>query len=84
MIAAGDRIGIPGRGRPVTRAFTTTHTGRNVVLITMTTQITGTRNGEDWPPVGATINLPDGEAADLIAAGYAEAAPQPAARKAKD
>jgi hypothetical protein len=39
----------------------------------MTTHITGYRNGEPWPPAGGTVDLPDHEAADLIAAGYAEA-----------
>lgn len=41
------------------------------MLVTMTTHITGTRNGEEWPAVGGTIELPDGEAAHLIAAGLA-------------
>ena len=34
-------------------------------------QISGLRNGIDWPPAGGTINLPDAEASDLIAAGIA-------------
>ena len=39
--------------------------------ITMRVGITGTRNGEDWPPVGGTINLPADEAAALVEAGLA-------------
>lgn len=39
--------------------------------VTMKAQIAGTRDGEDWPPVGAAIDLPDDEAADLITNGYA-------------
>jgi len=39
--------------------------------VKMIAQLTGTRDGEDWPRVGATIDLPDAEAADLIMNGYA-------------
>lgn len=46
------------------------------MLITMTAQITGTRNGVEWPAIGAAFEVPDLEAADLIAAGLAEAAAQ--------
>jgi hypothetical protein len=42
--------------------------------VTMKTNITGYRNGEPWPGVGGTIDLPDGEAADMIANGYAKEA----------
>lgn len=79
---SGWQAGFPGRDRPATRAFTTTR-WRTPMLITMTANITGTRNGVDWPAVGGTIDVPDSEAADLIAAGLAEAAPDPvpAARK---
>lgn len=31
--------------------------------------LTGTRDGVDWPPIGEAFDLPDGEAADYIAAG---------------
>ena len=41
------------------------------MLAKMIAQLTGTRDGEDWPRVGATIDLPDAEAADLIMNGYA-------------
>lgn len=34
-------------------------------------QISGLRNGVDWPSAGGIINLPDAEASDLIAAGLA-------------
>ena len=55
------------------------------MLVKMKTAIGGYRNGEAWPPVGGTIDLPDHEAADMIANGYAEPteeaadAPAPAA-----
>lgn len=39
--------------------------------VVMTVGIGGFRNGEPWPAAGDTIDLPDLEAADLIAAGYA-------------
>lgn len=39
--------------------------------VRMKGDITGTRNGEPWPPVGGEIDLPDEEAANLCAAGMA-------------
>ncbi len=39
----------------------------------MKLQILGSRNGVRWPAPGETKDLPSGEAADLIAAGVAEA-----------
>ena len=41
--------------------------------VKMQTQISGTRNGQDWPAKGEIIDLPDDEAKDLIAGGLAEA-----------
>lgn len=38
----------------------------------MLTRIEGTRNAVRWPEAGGVVDLPDGEAADLIAAGLAE------------
>lgn len=32
-------------------------------------QISGTRDGEDWPPPGTVLDFPEAEARDLIAAG---------------
>lgn len=40
--------------------------------ITMLVAITGTRDGDEWPDVGGTLDVPDREAADLIAVGYAK------------
>ena len=40
--------------------------------VRMRTQITGTRNGEDWPALGEVINLPAEEARDMIHSGIAE------------
>lgn len=37
--------------------------------VRMLVGITGTRDGVDWPPIGGVLDLPDGEAADYIAAG---------------
>lgn len=42
--------------------------------VEMLTQISGTRNGEEWPAPGATIEVPAHEAAGLILAGYAKEA----------
>ena len=51
--------------------------------VEMTTQISGTRNGEEWPAPGATIEVPAHEGDSLILAGYAKEAtdaptPEPA------
>lgn len=43
--------------------------------VRMRKHITGARNGLAWPNVGELIELPDHEAADMIANGYAEEAP---------
>ena len=43
--------------------------------IRMKQNITGTRNGLEWPAVGTVIEIRDNEGADLIAAGLAEEAP---------
>jgi hypothetical protein len=44
--------------------------------IRMLQQMSGPRgDGQPWPAVGAMITVPDGEAADLIAARIAEAVP---------
>jgi hypothetical protein len=40
----------------------------------MLRKIGGTRNGVEWPDVGGVLDVPDHEAVDLIAAGYAERA----------
>ena len=41
--------------------------------IQMTARISGTRDGQDWPARGGIINVPKGEADDLIRAGLAVA-----------
>ena len=51
--------------------------------VEMLTQISGTRNGEEWPAPGATIEVPAHEGDSLILAGYAKEAtdaptPEPA------
>lgn len=42
-----------------------------MLRVRMKTHITGYRNGEPWPQRGGHIDLPDNEAADLVANGYA-------------
>lgn len=48
--------------------------------VEMKIKIAGSRNGVRWPPAGEVVDLPDGEAADLCAAGLAKpvAAPKKA------
>ncbi|MFI6861783.1 hypothetical protein ACIBKZ_18105 [Streptomyces sp. NPDC050421] len=40
--------------------------------IRMKVTLSGTRNGEDWPPAGEIADIPTGEAQHLIASGIAE------------
>ena len=47
--------------------------------VEMKIRIAGSRNGVRWPEAGGVVDLPDGEAADLCAAGLAA----PVAEKAK-
>lgn len=42
--------------------------------VTMRTTFSGYRDGEPWPEVGQSVDVPDHEAADLIANGYAKEA----------
>ena len=42
--------------------------------VVMAVGITGTRDGVDWPAVGESVDLPESEARDLIAAGHAREA----------
>lgn len=41
--------------------------------VRMLTQITGTRDGKDWPKPGEEIDLPEDEAVQLLDAHMAEA-----------
>ncbi len=41
------------------------------MIVTMRRQISGTRDGVDWPAPGETIDVPDDEAAQLISLGHA-------------
>ncbi len=43
------------------------------MIVTMRRQISGTRDGVDWPAPGETIDVPDDEAMQLISLGHAEA-----------
>jgi hypothetical protein len=49
--------------------------------IRMLVDIAGTRNGVEWPPRGESIDLPEQEALDYIAAGLAEADATPGPAK---
>lgn len=42
--------------------------------VIMRASISGTRDGADWPPKGAVIDLPDAEAVDMLGAGLASPA----------
>ena len=39
--------------------------------VVMRQQISGTRNGKPWPPVGGQVDLPEQEAEALVASGVA-------------
>jgi len=43
--------------------------------IRMKVQMSGTRNGQPWPPVGEPVDLPAGEAQRLCASGIAKDIP---------
>lgn len=43
--------------------------------VIMRVNISGTRNGSEWPPVGGVVELPDAEAVDLLNARLADPAP---------
>ena len=50
----------------------------------MLASFSGSRNGVDWPAAGSVVDLPAGEAADLIRNGHAvEVASSPKAQTAK-
>lgn len=44
--------------------------------VRMRVQISGTRDGREWPPRGGLVDLPAAEAAQLCAAGMAEPCPE--------
>ena len=49
--------------------------------VKMLTRIEGTRNGKRWPEAGVVIDLPEGEARDLVTNRVAEVAKEPAPEK---
>lgn len=49
--------------------------------VKMNTHLSGTRNGADWPAAGEVADLPDAEAADMIAAGLASEVEQATSRR---
>lgn len=46
--------------------------------VSMRVQITGTRDGVDWPRPGGEVDLPDGEARSMVSAGLAAEVAVPA------
>lgn len=50
--------------------------------VKLSISISGTRDGADWPPAGAVVDLPDPEAADLVSAGLAVEVAEPKVEKA--
>jgi hypothetical protein len=40
--------------------------------VRMLQQVSGTRAGVEWPPIGGEVDLPDEEAEQLVASGLAE------------
>lgn len=45
--------------------------------VRMLRHITGSRNGVEWPLTGGEVDLPEAEATELVANGYAEAVTGP-------
>lgn len=45
--------------------------------VVMRVQISGTRDGQDWPPIGGELTVPAFEAASLYHNSQAEPAPEP-------
>lgn len=43
----------------------------------MTSQISGLRDGKEWPAPGETIDLPDDEANLVVSGGHAEMSDEP-------
>lgn len=41
------------------------------MIVRLRGDISGTRDGQSWPPRGSTVELPDDEAAMLVATGMA-------------
>lgn len=39
--------------------------------VKLVVQLSGTRDGADWPPVGSVVDLPDVEARNMVDAGIA-------------
>ncbi len=45
--------------------------GQDVLEVVMKVQLSGTRDGEDWPKPGTTVTLPRDEATSMVANGLA-------------
>jgi hypothetical protein len=51
-----------------------------VAKVQITTRISGTRDGVEWPAPGGELTVPDGEAADLVRLGFAKILAKPVER----
>lgn len=49
----------------------------------MTSQISGLRDGKEWPAPGETVDLPDDEANLVVSGGHAEMSDEPEPVKAE-
>ena len=72
MVTTRASIGTPDTPSPVVP--------EGITRVTMLARISGTRNGAEWPLVGEDIDVPAGEAADLIRSHLAKPAPEPVER----
>ena len=52
--------------------------------VRMKVGVSGSRDGQPWPPIGETVDVPDAQGADLCAAGLAEPVADRKAEKAVD
>lgn len=50
--------------------------------VNLKVSVSGLRDGKPWPDRGETVDLPDDEAAQMIAAGQAEPVEKPKPEKA--
>ncbi|WP_452089363.1 hypothetical protein [Bacillus wiedmannii] len=59
-------------GRRVTVAARPASREEPAMRVRMKVTISGTRDGQPWPERGQSVDLPDGEAKQMVAAGLAE------------
>lgn len=74
MVTTTDSLGVPVPGALETEP---PEVPSGTTRVVMTAHISGTRDGREWPLPGEEIELPAGEAADLIRNFLARPAPEP-------